>query len=137
MKVNEVVNFPVQLVHVETVRINAEKKKELIHNELNISVEVEGTILDKKTGKSMITIQTGNDEFMIEITKVGIFKFDEDIKDEGEAKYFMEIQGIRILWSYVREDIYTISGRMLPRPIMLPTIDVLKTIKKAQEKHEN
>ena len=48
------------------------------------------------------------------------------------AKQFLEIQGVRILWSYVREDIYSISGRMLTRPIMVPTIDVLQTIKKAQ-----
>lgn len=45
----------------------------------------------------------------------------------------MEIQGIRLLWSFAREDIYEISSKMLPKPIMLPTIDVMKTLRKSNK----
>lgn len=132
MKVNEIVKFPTQLVHVETVSLKSEKKGEKVNEELSISANVEGEITGKRTGKSIISIRIGNEDYYIEMTKVGVFAFDDEIEDEDEAKYFMEIQGVRILWSYIREDIYTISARMLSNPIMIPTIDVLKTIQKAQ-----
>lgn len=89
-------------------------------------------ILDGSTGKSSINICISNESFSLEVVKVGIFKFETEIVDEQAAKLFMETQAVRILWSYVREDIYTISSKMLPRPIMLPTIDVMKTLEKAQ-----
>jgi len=73
-----------------------------------------------------------NDEFSLKEEKIGIFKFEEDIIDEKKAIQFMEVQGIRILWSYIREDLYSISSKMLSRPIMIPTIDVMKTLEKAQ-----
>ncbi len=132
MNINEIVKFPNQLIHVETTHVKSEKSGELSKNEFNIEAHLEGEILDKNKGRSIITIKVSNDEYYIEITKVGDFKFEQEIEDEKEAKQFLEIQGVRILWSYVREDIYSISGRMLTRPIMVPTIDVLQTIKKAQ-----
>lgn len=132
MKVNEIVKFPTQLIHVETVSIKAEKKSEKVSEEFSISANIGGEIIGKRMGKSVISIKIENEDYYIETTKSGIFEFDEEIKDEDEAKYFMEIQGVRILWSYIREDIYTISARMLSNPIMIPTIDVLKTIQKAQ-----
>ena len=132
MNINEIVKFPNQLIHVETTHVKSEKSGKLKHNEFNIEAHVEGEILDKNNGKSIITIKVSNDEYYIEITKAGEFKFEHQIEDEKEAKLFLEVQGVRILWSYVREDIYSISAKMLPHPIMIPTIDVLQTIKKAQ-----
>lgn len=132
MNINEIVKFPNQLIHVETTHVKSEKQGKLTQNEFNVEAHIEGEILDKNKGSSVITIKVSNDEYYIEITKVGIFKFEQEIEDEKEAKKFLEIQGVRILWSYVREDIYSISAKMLPHPIMIPTIDVLQTIKKAQ-----
>ena len=132
MNINELVEFPTQLVHVETTSINAKKKADEIKRDFAIAVNTDGQIVDHKTGKSVITILINNETYSLEIEKVGIFNFKTDIIDEQAAKIFMETQAIRILWSYVREDIYTITSKMLSNPIMLPTIDVMKTLEKAQ-----
>lgn len=132
MNIDEIVMFPTQLQHVETISITAEKKASEVKKEFNISANVEGEVLDKRTGKSIIKIKVYNDEFSLKEEKIGIFKFEEDIIDEKKAIQFMEVQGIRILWSYIREDLYSISSKMLSRPIMIPTIDVMKTLEKAQ-----
>lgn len=132
MKIEEIVMYPTQLVHVETISINAKKLSEKISNEFNISAEIKGEILTEKMGKSVINISVQNDGYQVEEEKVGIFQFENAIDNEQKAKQFMEVQGARILWSYLREDLYTISAKMLPKPIMLPTIDVMKTLEKAQ-----
>lgn len=132
MNIDEIVMFPTQLQHVETISIEAEKKTSEVKKEFNISANVKGEVLDKRTGKSIIKIKVYNDEFLLKEEKIGIFKFEEDITDEKKAIQFMEVQGIRILWSYIREDLYSISSKMLSRPIMIPTIDVMKTLEKAQ-----
>ena len=132
MKIEEIVMFPTQLKYVETVSIKAEKLSNDIKKEFNITVNTMGEIMDKKTGKCTIQIRVGNEEYYIEEEKVGIFEFENEIDDEKKAVQFMEVQGIRILWSYVREDLYSISSRMLSKPLMIPTIDVMKTLEKAQ-----
>lgn len=132
MNINEIVTFPVQLEQVETVSIRAEKYSSEVRQEFSISANIKGEVLDKSTGKSTIEIKVFNDDFSIEEKKVGIFNFLEEITDERAAIEFMEVQGIRILWSYVREDFYSVSSKMLLQPIMIPTIDVMKTLEKAQ-----
>lgn len=69
---------------------------------------------------------------MISTWKKKKLVFSDEINDEKSAIQFMEIQGVRILWSYIREDLYSISSKMLPQPIMIPTIDVMKTLEKAE-----
>ena len=137
MNIKEIATFPVQLEQVETLSIQAEKYSSEVRQEFSISASVKGEVIDKSTirestGKSTIEIKVCNDDFSIEEKKVGIFKFQEEITDEEAAINFMEVQGIRILWSYVREDFYTVSSKMLLKPIMIPTIDVMKTLEKAQ-----
>ena len=132
MKIDEFVMYPTQLVHVETTKIIAEKVESEVQKEFDISVDAEGEILDDITGKSIITIIIKNESYSLEIETVGIFKFDTEIDDKSSAEKFLETQAIRILWSYVREDIYTITSKMLSKPIMIPTIDVMKTLAKAK-----
>lgn len=132
MKIDEIVTFPTQLVHVETTKIIAEKKDGEINKSFDITANTGGEILNSSTGKSTITIIISNESYSLEVEKIGIFKFETEIMDEQAAVLFMETQAIRILWSYIREDIYTITSKMLPRPIMIPTIDVMKTLEKAQ-----
>ena len=67
------------------------------------------------------------------IKKTGLFEFEKPIESKKDAILFLEVQGVRILWSYVREDLYVITGKMLSQPLMLPTIDVMKTLEKAKE----
>lgn len=132
MNIDEIVMFPTQLVHVETIKLNAEKKIDKVKAQFNITAETRGEILDDKNGKSYIKIRVENDDFYIEEEKIGFFQFSESIDDEKKAIQFMEIQGVRILWSYIREDLYSISSKMLTKPIMIPTIDVMKTLEKAE-----
>ena len=56
MKIDELVNFPTQLVHVETTKIIAEKKGEEIKKNFDIAVNTGKCILDNSTGKSVINI---------------------------------------------------------------------------------
>lgn len=99
MNIEEIVMFPTQLQHVETTSIKAEKKKSDVKNEFAIFASVKGEVLGKNTGKSIINIKVCNEEFSLEEEKIGIFKFEEDIVDDKKAIQFMEVQGIRILWS--------------------------------------
>lgn len=132
MNIKEIVMFPTQLTHVETICLKAEKLSEEVKNEFIIAAETKGEILDESTGKSYIRIKVENEGFYMEEEKVGVFKFEGVIEDEKSAIQFMEVQGVRILWSYIREDLYSISSKMLLHPIMIPTIDVMKTLEKAE-----
>lgn len=132
MNVKELVMHPAQLIHVETVRFSAEKKSQTVSHEFNVEASTEGEDIDENTGKSHIKIKVYNDDFCVEEEKVGVFKFEEKIADSKTIIRFMEVQGLRILWSYIREDLYSITAKMLEVPIMLPTIDVMKTVEKAQ-----
>ena len=132
MNIREIVEFPVQLVSVETKAFHAEKKFETVGREFNITAETKGEVVDEMTGRSVIIIKVENEDFYIEEEKTGIFQFNEKITDEKKAVQFMEVQGVRILWSYIREDLYTVSSKMLSRPIMIPTIDVMRTLEKAE-----
>lgn len=132
MKIESLDLYPTQLVHVETIRMAAEKRRETVNREFDVVASTQGEILDERTGKSHIHIKVSNDDFYIEEEKVGTFRFEEGITDEKSAIQFMELQGVRILWSYIREDLYAITSKMLETPVMLPTIDVMRTVKKAK-----
>ncbi len=131
MNINEIVLFPAQLTETKTMKICAEAK-ENIGNKFGIKAETNGIIVDEFIGETHITVRVETEGFYIEEEKVGIFKFDEKIEDEKKVILFLEAQGVRILWSYIREDLYTISSKMMPNPIMIPTIDVMKTLEKAE-----
>lgn len=132
MNIKEIAYFPTQLKHVETQSIKAEKRAATIKGEFSIGVEVKGEIINDDTGKSTVKIIVENEDFYMEEVKIGLFGFSEKITNEKQAIQFMEVQGIRILWSYLREDLYSISSKMLSVPIMIPTIDVMKTLENAE-----
>lgn len=131
-KDKNIVLFPAQLKEVSTEKLVAERLSDDINLEFNIEVSTEGKIVNDNTAKSIITIKIYNETYLIEVKKAGIYEFEERIEKEEDAVLFMETQGIRILWSYLREDIYSISSKMLPKPFMLPTIDVMKTLERAE-----
>lgn len=132
MEIKEIVSHPAQLKHVETVSVNAKKITDKVDKGFAVSAEITGEIINQEQGKSHIYIKVSNEGYFIEEEKIGIFEFEKDTYSKEEIIKFLEAQSVRILWSYLREDIYTISSKMLPRPIMLPTIDVMKTLEKAE-----
>ena len=73
MKVEELVFFPTQLVHVETIRFNAEKKLEKAGMKYRIKAETRGEVVDEKMGKSYIKICVENNGYYFEEEKVGVF----------------------------------------------------------------
>lgn len=70
--------------------------------------------------------------FQIEVEEKGVFEF-SGLENEKTISKFLEAQAIKILWSYVRESIYDLSVRMLRKPILIPIIDVIETLKKAEK----
>lgn len=71
------------------------------------------------------------EEFELNITQMGKFVKNEEIDiSKEDFEDFLAVQGIRLLWSFARENVYEISCKMLRHPILLPTLDVMKTLKK-------
>lgn len=134
MEIRDMVLHPAQVEEVSLIKLNCEKNDEFNkdNTEIGIGISVSGEQVDSYTGKTLIEVNIDGTGFTISVILEGIVTFDVDIPEEQVIK-FLEVQGVRILWSYVREVIYDISGRMLRKPIMLPTIDVMKTIENSQE----
>lgn len=106
MKIENLVYYDTQLINVNTTKITAEKKNERVDRSMNISGETKGSLIDTTKGKSVIRLKIYNDDFELSLTTEGIFEFKNEIVDEQKAIQFMEVQGIRILWSYVRENVF-------------------------------
>ncbi len=135
MEIRELVLHPAQLREVELVKVTCDKTEQYNaeNAEINISVNVESEIGKSGEGKTKVEILIEGEGFNIQVAEIGIFTF-EGIEDSEKIKLFLEVQGIRLMWSYIRETIYDFSGKLLRKPIMLPTIDVLKTIENTEER---
>lgn len=142
IEISEIIEHEIQLKKVELVRVNCEcNGKEMVNKEskTNINVNVKSEIVNEKSGYSYIHITVINDEegFHFEILQRGLFVSINDMTDKkDEFDKFLAIQGIRIMWSYVRESLYDISCRMIGKPFILPTLDVMKTLSNVEEKEE-
>lgn len=135
MEIRELILHPAQLQEVELIKVECNKTAQYNpeNTEINISVSVEVDTIALTEGKTKVSISIEGEGFDIQVVEVGLFKF-EGIDDTEKIKLFLEVQGIRLMWSYIRETIYDFSGKLLRKPIMLPTIDVLKTIENAEER---
>lgn len=138
----EIVEHEIQLKKVDLIKINCDYDGKDVTNKessTNISVNVKGETIDETSGYSYIHIIAINevDGFKFEMIQRGLFISENDMIDKKvEFEKFLAVQGIRILWSYVRETLYDISCRMLGKPFVLPTLDVMKTLTNANEKED-
>lgn len=134
MNIKELILHPAQLKEVELIKAKCEKTE--LYNPSNLEVSISANLtsenVKENSGNSKIEILIEGEGFNIEVVEIGIFSFDE-IDDLEQIKRFLEVQGVKVLWSYVRETVYDFSGKLLRKPIMLPTIDVLKTLEKAEK----
>ena len=90
MEFNEIVEHEVQLRHVETIKINAEKKKEYVENTLSIRASTKGEVIDNKTGYSSLYVIVENDGYILEVNKRGKFQFsNKEIKNSLIRKYYL------------------------------------------------
>ena len=134
MEVKELVLHPAQLKEVELLELNARRNTEMdsLNDEVNFQVSVTGEVTGLQSGNAVINVRIINDDFDISVVELGKFEFDGDI-EQDQIKHFLEAQGLRLLWSYVRETIYDVTNRMLRRPVLIPTLDVITTLQKTQK----
>ena len=120
LNVDDSVFHDIQLIDTRMVSLhcNVNKKESEKDIKTNISIVTQGDAVTDKCGESIIQVKVVSDIFELEITQSGKFE------------NFLATQGIRLLWSFVRENVYEISCKMLRKPIMLPTLDVMKTLNK-------
>jgi len=135
----ELIKHELQLKEVEVISIKMDKNIEFASTEKSIDlalvIKIEHDIIDDKRGYTVINVQVGDDTtpFKIEVTQRGLFETDEIVEHDIFSR-FLEIQGLKILWSYVRQTIFDITAKTGHEPYMLPTLDVLATLEKNNRK---
>jgi len=132
MTLEELVLHPVQLETVDLISVECNKYENYAaqNNEVNIQVTIEATEIQDSMGTTAMSMKLRGEGFCLSIKQNGLFKFHLE-KEKVVLKRFLETQGVKLMWPYFREVIYDISGRMLERPISIPTIDVMATLRKA------
>lgn len=134
MILNQLVNHMIQLQETEIVEINAKKFYDLEQPEnINIATRVKGKINNETEGYSYIQIELKpiSKSFQLKVTVRGKF-ISKGSLESKQFERFLLAQGVKILWSYAREIIYDITGKMLRSAYLLPTLDVVKTLSKAE-----
>ena len=124
----------IQLIDTQMVALHCDVKKietDEKNIKTNISICTQGNAVNDHEGESVIEVNIESRIFDMSITQMGKFRKNGTVSisvDNFES--FLATQGIRLLWSFVRENVYEISCKMIRQPIMLPTLDVMKTLKK-------
>lgn len=125
----------IQLVDTHMVSVNCNVDVEKMENEdnieTNIAIGVKGNAIDDKNGEAIVDVEITSEFFSLNIIQRGIFVINNETEISKEQfEQFLVFQGVRLLWSFARENVYEISCKMLRKPIMLPTLDVVKTLQK-------
>ncbi len=124
----------IQLMDTRMVSLHCnvnEKEVKEDNIKTNISIVTQGNAVTDRIGESIIRVNVVSEVFELEITQLGRFEKNSELEISKESfEKFLATQGIRLLWSFVRENVYEISCKMLRKPIMLPTLDVMKALKK-------
>ncbi|MCX4327949.1 MAG: protein-export chaperone SecB [Lachnospiraceae bacterium] len=128
----------VQLVEAKLISLNCEvkDKEDSAATDIitNMAITTKGIAIDESEGYADISINLDSEIFSFKIIQRGEFKIKNNEKIPVEKfEKFLATQGIRILWSYARETVFEISCKMLRKPIMLPTLDVIRTLENSKE----
>lgn len=147
IEIEKLIKHPIQLINVEMIKCNINKNisEDISFNDINLKINLQasGEISerDSRTGYTFleITIQTNSEEgkespFYINIAYRGTCKIENkyDINDDNiYASYnkFLETQALKLLFPYIRTVVDELMIKMDLKPIKLPTIDVIQTIK--------
>lgn len=98
--------------------------------QLGIRVKSWGEVKSLKEGYAYLNIILGDKEtapVYLNIVQKGYCESKQEI-DIDKYKRFLEIQGVRLMWSFARQTIYDLTSKMGIDPYLLPTLDVLKTL---------
>ena len=141
IEIREFVNHPIQLIEVEMVSCNLKKNTEnfdgnKIDNTI-VKLKAWGELSEseKNVGYTYLNIKIDFEEenkpFFIDVIYRGKCVLDNMIDDDVKYERFLEAQGLKLLWPYLRVAITDMMIKMDIEPIKLPTIDVLKTMDKS------
>lgn len=123
----------IQLVDTQMTSLHCDVKMAKMEEKnikTNISIHTQGNAVDNRVGESSIEVIIQSDAFDLRIVQMGKFEKNEAMDISTDVfEDFLASQGIRLLWSFARENVYEITCKMLRKPIMLPTLDVMKTLK--------
>lgn len=134
----DVILYPIQLVNVKLIALKLNQNEETgkISN-ADVTVETkswsEVLSVDKGNAYLNVKISASKDKasiFNIDITYKGTCKDNNSSKTMESMKQYLEVQGIKSLWPYMREAVSNVTAKMDLPPLVLPTLDVLHTLDK-------
>ena len=95
---------------------------------------------DRKIGYTYLNViidfESSVKPFSINITYRGVCLLDNIKCSESQFKAFLEAQGVKLLWPYIKPAVADFMIKMDIDPLKLPTLDVLKTMERADEIQE-
>lgn len=133
----------IQLTTVELVELECKQNYNFDYeNDKTMKIPVKisswGKVINDVEGDAFLNIVLGKineTPFYINITQKGKCITQQALEKE-EFEGFLDSQGIRLIWSFAREAIYDMTGKMGITPYMLPTIDVIRTVNAVNNKDD-
>lgn len=145
-KISQQNHHDIQLKSIRVISLNSFVDLDFgeVKNE-NIKVETSignfGEVLSDTKGKCFLKtkvkgIKEEEKVFEIEVIYEGICESNKVLKEE-EFKFFLEVQSIPMLWSYVRETINSIMLKMNLSPILLPVLNITEMMNDINKSRKN
>lgn len=145
ISLDEFILHNIQLKTIELVELVCKKnynfdyiKKE--KTKIPVKISSWGEITSDVEGDAFLNIVLGKiDEtpFYIDITQKGKCCTSELLEKE-KFENFLESQGIRLIWSFIRQEIFNLTSKMGNEitAYLLPTIDVIRAVNYAKNKDD-
>ena len=137
--IREFINHPIQLTDVELIKCNLKKNFDADgRDKFDVRLKSWGGLdsNEKNVGYTYLNIIIGFEEdespYNIDITYRGKCLLDKNIDEDKKFENFLETQGVKLLWPYIRVAVSDFMIKMNIDPIKLPTLDVLKTMEKSK-----
>lgn len=140
IEIRDLVLHPIQLIEVELVSCNLSKNikfnEETLKSNMDISLKSWAEIDEenKQIGYTFLNLNIDFEEkekpFVINMTYRGKCKIEEINFSDEQFNKFLETQGLKLLWPYIKPALSDFMVKMDLIPLRLPTLDVLKTMEK-------
>lgn len=116
---------------------------EYIKDEDNLELQLEFNYdldMDYENQKTILQLQCivfdeckeNNYPFTLDVSLLGFFEFDKEL-NENEVYKMMELNGVAILFPYLRSIISNITSSAGIQPLVIPTMNISKLIKNKAE----
>lgn len=146
LEMKELVLHPIQLIGVELIECNLFKnvnfKEKAILDDMSVNLKAWSKLEeeDRKIGYTYLNViidfESSVKPFSINITYRGVCLLDNIKSSESQFKAFLEAQGVKLLCPYIKPAVADFMIKMDIDPLKLPTLDVLKTMERADEIQE-